>query len=98
MCMTVEGSQSHLATAELQLVERGVDDLPIQFKGLSGRHSGNQVEQGGDGAARGEHGDFLLAVGLFQDALQPGLNPLDETQLAFQARGVVGAGQPAIDD
>jgi hypothetical protein len=32
--MTVEGSQCHLATTELQVVERGVDDLPVQFKGL----------------------------------------------------------------
>ncbi len=70
MRMTVEGSQSHLATAEFQLVERGVDDLPIQFKGLPGRYLGNQVEQGGNGAAGGEYGDFLIAVGLFEDAVK----------------------------
>ena len=53
--MAVEGSQCHLATAEFQLVERGVYNLPVHFKRLRGRHSGNQVKQGGDGAAGGEH-------------------------------------------
>ncbi|MNQ74550.1 hypothetical protein D3C85_893090 [compost metagenome] len=96
--MTVEGSQGHLATTKLKLVERGVDDLPVQFKGLPGRHLRNQVEQGGDGAAGREHGDFLGVVGLVEDAMQAGLHPLDKPQPAFQARCVKGAGQPALDD
>ncbi|MNI37625.1 hypothetical protein D3C73_917250 [compost metagenome] len=96
--MTVEGSQGHLATTKLELVERGVDDLPVQFKGLFGRHLRNEVEQGGDSAAGGEHGDFLRVVGLFENAVQPGANPFDKAQPAFQLRRVVGAGQPAFDD
>ena len=43
--MTVEGSQGHLATTKLQVVERGVDDLPVQFKGLPRRHLRDEVEQ-----------------------------------------------------
>ncbi|CAI8719632.1 hypothetical protein EMIT0196MI5_120091 [Pseudomonas sp. IT-196MI5] len=96
--MSVEGSQGHLATAKLKLVERGVDDLPVQFKGLPGRHLRNQMEQGSDGAAGREHGDFLGVVGLVEDAVQACLDPLDKAQPAFQARCIVGAGQPAFDD
>jgi len=96
--MTVEGSQGHFASTKLQVVERGVDDLPVQLKGLFGRHLRNQVEQGSDGAAGGEHGYFLGVVGLFEDPLQTGLNPLDKAQPAFKARRVVGAGEPAFDD
>ncbi|RMT83627.1 hypothetical protein ALP39_04861 [Pseudomonas marginalis pv. marginalis] len=96
--MPVEGSQCHLATAEFQLVERGVNNLPVQFEGLGGRHSGNQVEQGGDGAAGGEHGDFLCVVRGFKNALQATLDAFDKPQPAFEPRRVISAGQPALDD
>lgn len=96
--MTVEGSQCHLATAEFQLVERGVNNLPVQFERLGGRHSGNQVEQGSDGAAGGEHSDFVGVVGGLKDALQATLDPLDKPQPAFQPGWVIGAGQPALDE
>ena len=96
--VAVEGSQGHLATTKLELVERGVDDLPVQFKGLPCRHLRNQVDQGGDGAARGEDRDFLGVVGLVENAVQTGPYPLDKPQPALQARCVVGAGQPALDD
>jgi hypothetical protein len=60
-----------------------------QFSSKACRQAlGNQVEQGGDGAAGGEHGDFLRVVGLFENALQAALDALDETQPAFQARRV----------
>jgi hypothetical protein len=46
----------------------------------------NQVEQGGDGAAGGEHGDFLRVVGLFENAVQAALDALDEpSQLSSPA-------------
>src|SRR5471032_1901737 len=96
--MTVEVSQGHLATTKLQLVERGVDDLPVEFKSLPGRHLRNEVDQGSDGATGGEHGNFLSVVGLFKDAVQSALHAFDKPQPAFQARCVVGAGQPALDD
>ena len=98
MGVTVEGSQCHLATTELELVERGVNNLPVHFEGLGGRHSGNQVEQGGDGAAGGEYGDFVGVVGGFKDPLQTTLDPLDKPQPAFQPGRIIGAGQPAFDD
>lgn len=96
--MTVEGSQCHLATTKLQLVERGVDDLPVQFKRLCGRYSRNEVKQGRDGAAGSEYGDFLVIAGLFEDPVQTGLNTFDKAWPAFQTWCVVGASEPAIDD
>ena len=83
--MTVEGGQSHLATAELQLVERGVDDLPVEIERLVGGYAGQQVEQCGNGAAGGEYGNVLLAVGLFEQALEAAVYLLDETLPALQA-------------
>ncbi|MNF52904.1 hypothetical protein D3C84_342650 [compost metagenome] len=80
------------------MVERGVDDLPVQFKGLFCRHLRNEVEQGSDGAAGREHGDFLGVVGLLENSGKTALNPLDKAQPAFQLRGVVVAGQPALND
>ena len=70
MHMAVEGSQTHLAAAEFQLAERGIDDLPIQFEGLCRRHAGDEAEQGGDGAAGSEHGDVLFAACLLEDTPQ----------------------------
>ena len=81
MHMAVEGSQTHLAATKFQLAERGIDDLPIQFEGLCRRHAGDQAEQGGDGAAGGEHGNVLFAAGLFENALQTAFDLLDIEQL-----------------
>ena len=53
--MTVEGSQYDLAAMELELAERGIDDLPSQLEGFAGRNLGQQVEQGSDAAAGSEH-------------------------------------------
>lgn len=63
MGLAVEGGQGHLAAAEFQLAERGVDDLPVQLEGLAGADAGDAVEQGGDGSARGEDGDIVAAGG-----------------------------------
>lgn len=97
MHMAVEGSQTHLAAAEFQLAERGIDDLPIQFEGLCRRDAGKQAEQGGDGAAGGEHGDILFAGGLFEDAPQTAFDLFDIGLPALQAGLVMFAGNPAAD-
>src|SRR5690606_11270943 len=97
--VVVEGSQGHLGATEFQVGQRGVDDLPVQLEGLRWRNADESVQQGGDGAARGENGNARLRVaGLFDDPAQPPLDPGGEALPAFQARLVQPATQPAIDD
>ena len=70
--MTVEGSQGDLAAMELELAERGVCNVPGELEGIAGWNLGQDVEQGSDGAAGGEHGDGLLVVGPVEKAVEPG--------------------------
>src|SRR5690606_6917040 len=97
MHMAVEGSQTYLAAAKLQVAERGVDDLPVQFKGLFRRHTGNQAEQGGNGAAGGKHGNVLFAACLFDYAPQAVFDLFDIGLPALYAGLVMLAGNPAAD-
>ncbi|SPO56252.1 protein of unknown function [Pseudomonas sp. JV551A1] len=85
MGLAVEGSQCHVAAAELQLAERRVDDLPVQRERLAGGNTGNQVEQGGNGAARGEDGDVVTAAGGIENTLQAALHAGGERLPGLQA-------------
>src|SRR5690606_10749714 len=97
MRMAVEGSQTYLAAAELKQAKRGIDDLPIEFKCLVHRYPGKQVQQGGNGAAGGKHGDAVLVVRLLDDAHQAGSNLLDIALPVLQVRLVVLICDPASD-
>nr|GFA56656.1 hypothetical protein [Tanacetum cinerariifolium] len=90
--------QRHLAVSKLQLIERGVDDVPVELEGLGGGHPGDQVEQGGDGAARGEHSNPVIRTGAVENAAQACLHLFDKRLPALQRGGIVSAAQPAGDD
>ncbi|MCY1435461.1 hypothetical protein D9M71_515580 [compost metagenome] len=95
MGLTVEGSQCHLAAAKLQLAERGVDNLPVELESLVGGHLCYQVEQGGNGAARGKDGNVVRGLGGIEDALQASLNAFDKVLPGFQLGHVMFAADPA---
>jgi len=83
---------------ELELAERGIDDLPAELEGIGGRNSGQYVNQGRNGACRSEHDNVLLALGKVEQAVQSALDPFDKAQPGFQFRGIVSATEPALDD
>ncbi len=93
--MTVEGSQCHLAALKLEATERGVCYLPGQLERVVGGNAGQQVKQGGDGAAGGEHSDSVLRVmGVIEQSIEAALHALDKGQPAFQLGGVPSAAEP----
>jgi len=83
---------------EFKLAERGIDDLPAELEGIGGRNLGQYVDQRRNGAGRGEHGNVLLAFGKVKKTIESGLDPFDKAQPGFQAGGVPGAAEPAVDD
>ena len=89
MHTAVEGSQGCLVATEGQARERSIDDLPVELEGSLGRYAGQQVEQGGDGAAGGEYGDVLTALGACQQALQTAADGIDKSLPGLVARLVI---------
>src|SRR5690606_25546653 len=97
MYVIVEGCQGDFPITKLQLAQRGIDDLPVQFEGFDRLYANDQLKQGGDGSARGEYRDTVLRAGLLKQTVQSALDAFDKTLPASEAFLFVLTRNPSLD-